>query len=1080
MSTEKYYGSTYWRSLAQRELSYDEAADGWREFEPVSSPATRKPGAMPVVGAKPQHDENPEEITLDEMVPTDGVSRRRFFSVVGASAALAGVTGCVRKPKETILEFSERPEDLVPGKPMFYASAIQLGASVEGVVVESQDGRPTKIEGNPKHSGSQGATSVWTQASVLDLYDPERTRVALDRSGGEEKPVDMATARAALGKLLQAAQANGGAGLGLLLRWPSSPTQRSELRLMTERLPKARVFVSDALAPSNAFAAAEAVGGPGARAFHHLEKTSIVFAADSDFLGVESDTVRMAREWAKTRRVVGPTDFMSRLYVVEPSLSGTGVMADHRLRLKGSQVGEVLLALVHALSKSPEFKLPADVSIAGLPAPKLDKPVQDFVDLLAKDLGSPENRSKSAILVGARQPAWVHVLGLLIDVGLGNQSVHGVGAAPEAGPPPGTGSLRWRIDGAAPKTEDLAALAAGLGDGSIKTLLCFETNPAYEGPGDLGLAKLLAKATVVHMGQYRDETAQLAAWHIPTSHWLEAWGDVEAIDGTTSIQQPLIEPLHDTYSVTELLGFVATGKMLDGYSLLKSFWTAEAGPQFSDRIWRQWVHDGVVSGIPREPGTPKLTGWTDALAPVANRPAPIAGLELDVHVDPKVLDGRFSGNGWLQELPHPISKLTWDNAAYLSNATATKLGVGNQQRISLTVEGRTIEAAVWIQPGQADDTVSLSLGYGRKATIVSTDAGFDVNPLRSSKAPWFAAATLAAGNGNYTFASTQDYGSLKPPSYMGLDFPERPIVLEHTRAEFKADPNFVEKANLMERTRLQHLWDPPKLTGKQQWGMSIDLNTCTGCNACVIACQAENNIPVVGKAMVLRAREMHWMRIDRYFRGDEDNPTAVVQPMACQHCEAAPCETVCPVAATTHSPEGLNDMAYNRCIGTRYCSNNCPYKVRRFNYLAFNLNVRPGAMWTNDPDGAWLAQLQKNPDVTVRFRGVMEKCTYCVQRINEAKIDAHVAGRDLVEDGRILTACQQVCPTEAVVFGDIRDPDSKVSKAKRSPRDYTVLRDLNNHPRTTYLARIRNPHPDTTPKPAPAAKGAGHEGGHGT
>ena len=1083
MSTEKFYGATYWRSLAQRELSHDQAADGWTEFDPTLAAEAARGRGLPVVGAKPVHEDNPAEITLEQMVPNDGVSRRRFFSVVGASAALAGVTGCVRKPVENILTFNDRPEDLIPGKPMFYASAIQLGATVEGIVVESQDGRPTKIEGNPKHGGSQGATSVWTQAAVLDIYDPERTRTSLDRTtAGTETPVDLQTARNALGKLLEGAAKSGGEGLGLVMRYPSSPTQRHQLEQFAQRFPKGRVFVSDELVPWSAFAAAELVAGAGARAWHTLAKTSIVFAADSDFLGVDTDSVRHAREWSKTRRVVGPTDFMSRLYVIEPSLSGTGVMADQRLRVKGSQVGEVLLALAHALSKSPEFKLPPGANLDGLPQPKLDAAQQQFVATLAKDLGSAENRGKSAVLVGPRQPAWVHVIALLIDVGLGNQRVGTV--TPEQvrpdQPTPGSGSLRWRIDGSAPKTEDLAALAAALGNGGIKTLLCLEVNPAYEGTGDLGLAKLLPKATIVHMGQYRDETAQLAAWHIPTSHFLEAWGDVETVDGTLSIQQPLIDPLHDTYSTTELLGFIATGKMIDGYSLLKGYWGGAAGAQFSDRIWRQWVHDGLVSGIPREPGMPSQEGWGAALAAVGQRAPAIGGLEIDFHVDPKVLDGRMAGNGWLQELPHPISKLTWDNAVYLSDATAKELGVGNQDRVTLTVDGRTIEAALWILPGQADNTLSLSLGYGRVGHAVAQGAGFDANPLRSGKAPWFAAVNLAKVGGMYTLASTQDYGTMKPPpNPLGIDFPERPIVLEHTRTQFQAEPNFVEAANMMERSRLQHLWDPPKFTGKQQWGMSIDLNTCTGCNACVVACQAENNIPVVGKDMVLRAREMHWMRIDRYFRGDADNPTAVVQPMTCQHCEAAPCETVCPVAATTHSPEGLNDMAYNRCIGTRYCGNNCPYKVRRFNYLAFNLDVRPGSMWTNDPDGAWLRQLQKNPDVSIRFRGVMEKCTYCVQRINEAKIEAHVAGRDLVEDGRILTACQQVCPTEAIVFGDIRDPDSKVSKAKRSPRDYQVLRDLNNHPRTSYLARIRNPHPDAEPKAAAPAD-AHHEGGHGT
>ncbi len=1086
-SADKVYGQTYWRSLAQRQLSHDESADGWKEFQPfVSVAATSGPRRLPIAGAAAHAEENPAEVGLDDLVPRDGVSRRRFFSVVGASAALAGATGCVRKPKETILAFGERPEDLIPGRPMFYASAIARGATVEGVLVESQDGRPTKIEGNPKHSGSQGATSVWTQASVLDMYDPERTRVPV--TGGASST--MAQARGALADALTAAEANGGAGLGVLVRYVTSPTMRASLRDMATRFPQARVFVSDTLAPWNAYRAAELVGGPGTRTYHHLEKASIIFAADADFLGTEADSVRMAREWARTRRVVGPSDFMSRLYVAEPHLTSTGVMADQRRRIKASAVGDIMLALVAALRNSPEFKLPPAADLDGLPVPTLDADTQAFVAALAKDLGTQENRSKSAIIVGERQPVWVHVLGLMLDIGLGNQRFGPTSVQPAAAPapgqdeasPPGGGSLRWRKDGTAVQGEDLGALASGLQDGSVSTLLCFEANPAYEATGELGMAAALRKATVFHFGHHYDETAKLAAWHIPVSHFLEGWGDVEAVDGTMSVQQPLINPLHETYSVTELLAFVATGTLLDGYSLLKSHWATEAGAQFSERIWRQWVHDGIVSGIQREANLPGQDGWADAAATLATRVAPIDGLEVDFHVDPKVLDGRMATNGWLQELPHPVTKLTWDNAAYVSKTTAEQWGLANGQMVTLTVDGRSAAVPVWIAPGQADDTVSVSLGYGRKATPVTEGAGFDVGPLRTLAAPWFAAGSATpAGGDEYLLASTQDYGSLKPPSHMGFEFEERPIVLERTRAEFQADQNFVEKSNLMPRSRLEHLWDPPKLTAKQQWGMSIDLNTCTGCNACVIACQAENNIPVVGKDQVSRGREMHWMRLDRYFRGDDDNPTAVVQPMACQHCEAAPCETVCPVAATVHSPDGLNEMTYNRCIGTRYCSNNCPYKVRRFNFHAYNLDVRPGGLWTDDPDGAWISQLQKNPDVTIRFRGVMEKCTYCVQRISEAKIEAHVAGRDLVDDGRILTACQQVCPTEAIIFGDIRDPDSKVSKAKRSPRDYEVLRDLNNHPRTSYLARIRNPHPDLAPPaPAKAAEApAAHDKGHG-
>jgi molybdopterin-containing oxidoreductase family iron-sulfur binding subunit len=1082
MSTERIYASRYWQSLRQRELTHDEAADEWREFEEGVDPA-----------AAPPRDPG--------FVATTGLTRRKFFATAGAASALA-TSACVRKPVENILPFSERPEDLIPGKPMGYATAVQYGTTVEGLVVESQDGRPTKIEGNPKHPNSNGATSVWAQATVLDLYDPERTRVPLTSTDAELVPegethgiAEWGKTRDTLKKLFDRIAKSGGDGLGLVTRWIASPTQRAKIAELRARFPKARVFVDDALVPWNSIAAAETLAGKGARAYHVLDKTAVVFAADSDFLHTEPDSVRLQREWSKTRKIVGSTDFMSRLYVVEPALSNTGIMADHRRRVKGSAVGDVVIALLNALAAdATNFVPPTGLDLSGLPKPKLAPAVQQFVDALASDLLASENKGRSAILVGERQPAWVHLLGFVIDAGLGNLKA---GAMVEAErdpksigadrPTPGSGSLRLRFDSRVVEAETLADLSKALGGGEIKHLVCLETNPAYSGAGDLDLAKKLeaigiadpkaSKTTLVHVGLWRDETARLAHWHLPVSHFLEAWGDVEAFDGTLSIQQPLIEPLHDTYSVTELLGFFASGKMIDGYSLLKGFWTGEAAAQFSDRNWRQWLHDGMVTGVPRDPGAPAPNAWQQALGSIERKP--IEGIELDLHVDPRVLDGRFVHNAWLQELPHPVSKVTWDNAAYVAPSTAAELGVVDGDLVTIGVEGRSITAAIWQVPGTADGVVSLAIGYGQTATPTATGAGVDVNPVRSSKYGWFAQASVAKAGDTYPIACTQDYGSMKPPSYVGFDFDERPIVLEKTRDEFKADPNFVEKVNLMERSRLQHLWDPPKLTGKQQWGMSIDLNTCVGCNACVIACQAENNIPTVGKEQVLRAREMHWMRIDRYFKGaDPDDPTSVVvQPMLCQQCEAAPCETVCPVAATTHSPEGLNDMVYNRCIGTRYCSNNCPYKVRRFNYLAYNTKGRPQPFWNEDIDGAWLLQMQKNPDVTVRFRGVMEKCTYCVQRIQEKKIEAHVAGRDLVEDGKIQTACQQVCPSEAIVFGDIRDPDSKVSKAKRSPRDYQVLRDLNTHPRTTYLARIKNPNPalaklEADAEAAKATKGA--------
>ncbi len=1011
----KAYRHGYWRSLEDRATSFDEEADSWKEF-----PA----------GA--------------DSLPAESLSRRRFFGVMGASAALAGATattGCIRKPKEHILPFAKRPEDMIPGNPLYYASAFAEAGIVQGVLVESQDGRPTKIEGNPRHPGSQGATSVAAQAAVLEIYDPDRTRAPLE--GGEAR--QWAQVKEAVTSLVERYASKKGKGLALVLPQVLSPSQRAQLRRLKlkERMPEAKLYVDDPTMPANTIAADLMVGGEGARSFYSLAETAVVFSADADFLGTDSDHVRLTREWAKTRRVQRTTDAMSRLYVVEPHLSSTGLMADHRLRVKSSHVGDLLIGLAKALDgQGTSWPGAAKGVVAQLPDVSLDEPTATFIAAVAKDLAA--NPGKTAVVVGERQPPWVHALGTLINAGLGNN---------------GSGQ-RWLIDREAVALEPIAALASAA---DIQTVVCLGTNPAYDTPAVLGLSDKLAGLETLHFGLYRDETAELAKWHIPVSHWLEAWGDLQNIDGTVALQQPLIAPLHDTWSTTEWLGLFADGSMLDGYSLVKYGYAERLGDAFNDKTWRRWVHDGIVNGIPREAVLPVLD-WKDLPAQVAQDRHPTDGVEVDIRLCPKVIDGRLANSGWMQELPHPITKITWDNAAYLSAATAKNLGVGNGDNLTVTTGGRSITVPAFVAPGQAEGTVTVSLGYGRAFGQVAKDVGIDAYEVlgvtESGHLRWFAEGTMAVAGGQHELVSTQDFGRLKPPTLQGFDYPERPIVLEATRKEWADKPDFVEAANLMKRDRLHHLWEPPPLTGKQQWAMSIDLNTCTGCNSCVVACQAENNIPVVGKAQVANGREMHWIRIDRYFKGDEDNPTAVVQPMACQHCEAAPCETVCPVAATVHSPEGLNEMAYNRCIGTRYCSNNCPYKVRRYNFFNYNTHLRPGTFWTDDPDGARLQQLQKNPDVTIRFRGVMEKCTYCVQRINQAKIEAHVAGRDTVPDGGIVTACQQACPAGAIVFGDKEDPDSAVSQIKAQSRDYQVLRDLNNGPRTTYLARIRNPNPE--------------------
>ncbi|HEY0138249.1 MAG TPA: 4Fe-4S dicluster domain-containing protein, partial [Nannocystis sp.] len=954
----------------------------------------------------------------------------------------------------------------IPGQAMYYATAYQVGSTVLGLLVESQDGRPTKIEGNPRHSGSNGATDMWAQASVLSLYDPDRCRVP-HRLGADGKhvPSDWDTVTEELGATLKELRAAQGAGVALVVPNVLSPTYRDTLRGFQEKWPRARIFIDDPAAANNAVAGAELLAGPGARPTYHLAGVKLIASFDSDFIATEFDHVRLQREFAEGRAVTSPADApeMSRLYVLEPHLTVTGAQADNRLRVRGGEVGGLLAALADRLLAEKDVRLPpgGDQLRGALPKATLTPEQDKFITALAADItASRTARRPSVIVVGERQPPWVHALGFLLNYALGN----------------GANSLRLRLDDLAVATEPMAALAAGLRDGSITQVITLETNPAYDGSGELALAEALKGKVLLHLGQHIDETGQLATWCLPAAHYLESWGDLEAADSTISIVQPLIAPLHGGRSAIEMLAWIANDAQIDGYSLVQGYWRTVLGPMYSDRVWRRWLHDGVAQGIPRAGTTPSprdLGGLTTALTAAGSAEAAGAGYELNFHLDPKIADGRHANNGWLQEAPHPITKLTWDNAAYISIETARKLEVANCDNLRIAVGGREVIIPVWIAPGQADDTISLPLGYGRNTIgAVAKDAGVNVYGLQGGLNPWIVSGADVTRQGTRRMVySTQNHGSLDPgvdpastnDDSQGLNpgrgYPERPIVRQTTVDGFKKDPDFSQKGDLIAKENLRSLWDhnthpdlgPPAYIGAQQWGMAIDLNKCTGCTACTVACQAENNIPVVGRSQVANGREMHWIRIDRYYTGPKEAPEAVVQPMLCQHCETAPCENVCPVNATAHSPEGLNDMAYNRCIGTRYCANNCPYKVRRFNF--FNYNKDP----VNDNE---MVRMQKNPDVTVRFRGVIEKCSYCVQRIQEAKIQAHTAGEDTVKDGVIVTACAQVCPSAAITFGDVADPNSKVSQVKKNGRNYGVLTDLNTRPRTTYLARVRNPNPE--------------------
>ncbi|MGB1014875.1 MAG: 4Fe-4S dicluster domain-containing protein [Nannocystaceae bacterium] len=1025
---------TYWRSIEAREQMQQ--------------------GVVPE-----QADEFPgqELVTLGRKVSNQKLGRRKFFGVVGATSAAGLATGCLRKPTEHILPFAKRPEDRIPGKAEYYATAYQVGSTVMGLLVESQDGRPIKIEGNPKHENSAGASDVWSQASVLSLYDPDRSVGPMRNDGGTLVDADWTAAGQAIVAALGAA--SGGEGIGLVMRDVMSPTMLATIRAFQNKYPKARLFVSDPAAGLASRAAAETLMGEGARLSYKVGRCSTIFAVDCDFLGTESDHTRLSMEYASGRQVENPGDRMNRLYAVEPHFTITGAQADHHLPVASHQVGNLLLGLAQELASVHSIKFDAALDGLVTAGSALEGEQAKFVKFLAQDLIASKSDKgwTGCVLVGERQPAWVHMLGVAINSAMGHfgnsaRAHYQAGALPFAG---------------------VEELAAALTDKSVNTVLILDANPVYDAPGTLGLTDLLGSAKlVVHAGYSVDETARVAHWHLPVSHYLEAWGDLESSAATVSICQPLIDPLFDSRSCIELLNWMTTGKETQGYDIVQGHWRESLGLAYSDREWRRWLHDGVAAGVPRPSKSLRLENWDKVAEAVlaGSQAAPTEGWEVNFHIDPKVIDGRLANNMWLQELPHPMSKLTWDNAIYMSESEASRLGVANCDLVKVDVNGQSLTGPAWVSPGQADGTISVGLGYGREKFGRHADgAGVNAYPLQAGANPWFAGGgQVAKVVGKRMIYSTQDHGSMHPgvsytgkdePDNVGLTYPTRPIVRETTVKGFQENPDFAQEGDLMEKESLKSLWDhnegvlgAPKLKGLQQWGMVIDLNKCTGCNTCTVACQSENNIATVGRSEIANGRELHWIRLDRYFSGDSSRPQATIQPMLCQHCETAPCESVCPVNATNHTPEGLNDMAYNRCVGTRYCANNCPYKVRRFNF--FNYNRRMDE--TNGP----IQTMVRNPDVTVRFRGVIEKCTYCVQRINEAKIKAHVDGVDIVKDGDIITACQQACPTQAITFGDVADPTTKVAKLRAQGRNYNVLQDLLTRPRTTYLGRVRNPNPD--------------------
>ncbi|HVR63452.1 MAG TPA: TAT-variant-translocated molybdopterin oxidoreductase [Polyangia bacterium] len=973
----------------------------------------------------------------------DGVSRRSFMQLLGVSTAVASLGAACRKPNEKIVPFVRRPDEVTPGNPQHFATAHTLEGFATGLVVESHEGHPTKVEGNPDHPISLGAATSFDQALIQSLYDENRAR-QITRDG---TALAWRTLLEDIARRAPILAADGGAKLRFLTEPTASPLLGDLRRRIIEKFPRAR-FVSYSSTGGEAPAeGARLCFGRPLQPRQDLMQAQVVLSLDADFLGDGPDLLLHARQFAN-RREPGPN--MNRLYVVEPAMTITGGMADHRLRLRGAEVPAFTLGLIAALTDRPGFESLAP--LAGLArAQGAGAWDAKWLGAMARDL--EKNRGRCLVIAGRRQPAAVHALVHALNVALGN-----LGRTVSFGAP-------VLVDGAS-GVAGLGALAEDIAAGQVDTLVVTAVNPAYTAPADLKLGALLRRVpNTIYLTMYDDETAAGCHTVVPALHVLETWGDARATDGTATLVQPLIAPLWGGYTESELLAaFVGEGD-LGAHQLVRRYWQGRLGasgpisarisemgrPDF-DSAWERWLADGIIPGtvVPAEEGLSVDGGaLAGSVAPMMSRKAD--GLELAFVRDAKVFDGRFANNAWLQELPDPITKLTWDNALQISKTTAEKLGLETGDLVAVDFRQRKMEAAVMIVPGHADDAVTLPLGYGRSGggEAVAHGVGFNANLIRPSDAMWFGrGVTLAKLDERYKFALTEDHWTMSPD---GRDIPP-PAVETPLAALLKEGSEFHQEIE-ERRGPAATIHTPVDYSNQRyRWAMAIDLNRCTGCNACVTACQSENNIPVVGKVNVAKGREMQWIRIDRYFSGSTEDPSMVMQPLACVHCESAPCEYVCPVNATVHSDEGINEMAYNRCIGTRYCSNNCPYKVRRFNFLDYN-------GFESDTGVTAARQMGMNPDVTVRSRGVMEKCTYCVQRIERKRIDARVAGVPIA-DGDILTACQQGCPSAAITFGSLGDPSARVSKLHASPRRYDLLHEIGTRPRTAYLARVKNPNPE--------------------
>jgi MoCo/4Fe-4S cofactor protein with predicted Tat translocation signal len=939
------------------------------------------------------------------------LSRRKFLQVMAASFALAGLSSCVKQPDEKIVPYVNSPELVVPGETLSFATAVPMDGVGMGVLVTSTMGRPIKIEGNPDHPASLGSTDMFMQASILGLYDPDRSQVIVNQ-GTFRTWSDFLQA---IQMPLQAEKAIKGAGLRILTGRVTSPTLGSQLDELLKEFPEARWHHYQPVNDDNALEGARLAFGEAFDTIYRFDKADVVVSLDQDFFAGNAANVRYGHDFAEKRRVRKGQTSMNRLYVAESTPTITGAMADHRLAAKAGSIAQIAGALARALG----------LEVAGSFSVEKDARVNAWVSAAARNLEA--HKGRGIVIPGRHQAPVVHALTHAMNERLENSGV--------------TVSMIDPIEfRPADHANSLRELVGDLQAGKVSLLVIIGGNPVYDAPADIDFKGSLAHVEmIVRLGTYEDETSAVSHWHIPETHHLETWGDIRAYDGTVSIMQPLIAPLYDGISAHQLLEQLMGRTKKKAHDIVSGYWKGKHTGLDFERFWETALNNGVVAGTAFEPKHPALRISARALAIPEQEEG---GLEINYRPDPTIGDGTFSNNAWLQELAKPLTKLTWDNAALVSPALATRLAVSNGDVVTLECRGRTVDAPVWILPAQPDEAVTLHLGYGRtRAGRVGTGVGVAANALRRSGAQWFDGPLSIRKTGRqYTLATTQEHFVMEG----------RDLIRAGTISKFISDPSFAHEKESAP-TQAQSLYPPHEYKG-YSWGMSIDLNVCTGCSACVVACQAENNIPVVGKEQVALSREMQWIRIDRYYKGDLDDPETLFQPVPCMHCENAPCELVCPVGATMHDSEGLNVMVYNRCVGTRYCSNNCPYKVRRFNFLEYNGDTSP------------TVKMEKNPDVTVRSRGVMEKCTYCLQRISHARINAEKEGRT-IRDGEFKTACEAACPTQAIVFGNMNDHASRVSVAKAEPHDYSLLGELNTKPHTTYLAKLTNPNPELNAGP---------------